>query len=123
MCCDGSLFGRVPLEPDEVPRAQKLRLQVLPSTRGFEQPCTALRDDGCSIYDDRPRACRRFRCRLYERHEREGGAVEERIAIVQRVRTLATRLEASGLTPAELGDDEAYLELQQLLEEHFARAD
>jgi Fe-S-cluster containining protein len=138
MCCDGSLFGRVDLEPDEVQSARKHRLRVLANAKGFEQPCSALALFGserrCAIYDERPISCRRFVCRLYERHEREGGPIEERLAVVRRVRALAARLETSGLAPADFqgnsqtrpsGHDpelvQAYRELMQNLEEHFAR--
>jgi Fe-S-cluster containining protein len=143
LCCDGSLFGRVDLEPDEVEPAKRGRLRVLRSEKGFEQPCAALSpsehglaERHCSVYEDRPRSCRRFTCRLYERHRRDGGSVEERLAVVRRVRLLVARLEASGLTPADLEDavsgvrpidGEAdlardYRELTRSLEEDFARA-
>jgi Fe-S-cluster containining protein len=50
---------------------------VLPDGRAVEQPCTALvrdvaagMDDAhvCAIYDERPKACAAFACRLYVRH-------------------------------------------------------
>lgn len=139
MCCDGSLFGRVDLEPDEIEPARRNRLRVL-GGRGFEQPCTALaqreREPGrvCAIYDQRPGACRRFACRLYERHRREGGPLEPRLAAVRRVRELVVALESQGLEPADFASDtpgsarpgaiarETYDELTRRLEEDFARA-
>jgi Fe-S-cluster containining protein len=143
LCCDGSLFGRVDLEPEEIEPARRHRLRVLPGARGFEQPCAALARRGpelgrrcCSIYEERPLACRRFACRLYERHLREGGPIEERLRVVRRVRDLAASLEASGLVPSDFESGPsagpvdprvarampAYLELTRSLEEHFARA-
>jgi hypothetical protein len=144
LCCDGSLFGRVGLEPEEVEPARRCRLHVLPSAKGFEQPCAALASSGpglgerrCSIYDERPLSCRRFVCRLYDRHRREGGLIEERLAVVRRVRLLVASLEASGLQPADFEGAQAstqpvdpraalamhaYLELTRILEEDFARA-
>jgi Fe-S-cluster containining protein len=144
LCCDGSLFGRVGLEPEEVELARRRRLRVLPRAEGFEQPCAALASPGprlgerrCSIYDDRPLACRRFVCRLLDRHRREGGAIEGRLSVVRRVRSLVASLEASGLTPADFEgthastqhvrpgaevERHAYLELTRILEEDFARA-
>jgi Fe-S-cluster containining protein len=93
MCCDGSLFGRVMFEPDEL--APKKRLTLIASGRGFDQPCSALTEQRtCSIYEERPRACRRFVCRLYDRHRTEGGPLEARIAIVTRVRTLLADVDA-----------------------------
>jgi hypothetical protein len=135
-------------------------LRVLRSARSFEQPCAALERTGpgangfvrspeavpgaeplvtrrCGIYEDRPRSCRRFTCRLYERHRREGGPLEERLAVVRRLRELVACLEAAGFTPddfevarssSESADPrvgtpmQAYLELTRSLENDFARA-
>lgn len=141
-CCDGSLFGRVPLRADEVASARRNRLAVLDSGRAFEQPCTALsvsegpsgRRQACSIYDERPAACRSFACRLYARHQREGGPLEARLTSVRRVRQLIARLQASGLSPADFDAEpggasspdqaavDAHAELMRLLEDDFARA-
>ncbi len=151
LCCDGSLFGLVPLEPGEVESARKHRLPVVASGKGFEQPCTGLvaieapahgvAEDtdahrACSLYAERPRSCRQFECRLYERHRREGGPIAPRLAAVRRVRELFAELAASGLTPADCDDEsamaargeegerarQAYRELMQRLEDDFARA-
>jgi Fe-S-cluster containining protein len=108
LCCDGSLFGRVELEPDEVEPAR--RLNVLTH---FDQPCPALATSGCTIYRDRPRSCRRFTCRLYERHRREGGPLDARLAVVRRARALLAGLDRAAPVPAEL---------TRLLDEDFARA-
>src|SRR5215472_16937799 len=94
LCCDGSLFGRVGLAPGEVEGARRRGLRVVPSGGSLEQPCAALeasasgRRRTCSIYDERPQSCRAFACRLYERHRLEGGPLEERLAVVRRVREL-----------------------------------
>jgi hypothetical protein len=83
----------------------------------------------CAIYDERPVACRRFVCRLYDRHRREGGPLAPRLAAVRRVRELVGSLEAAGLEPADFEAGrpasvarETYEELMQRLEEDFARA-
>jgi hypothetical protein len=139
MCCDGSLFGRVPLDGDEVAPARAHGLRVLPDVDAIAQPCIALVAAGtggpqgsvCSVYDRRPRACRRFACRLFERHRSEGGPLEPRLEAVRRVRALARVLEESGLSPGDFarrGDARvealrgAHEELVLRLEEYFARA-
>ncbi len=116
LCCDGSLFGRVPLEGDEVAVARKNRLHVIQSETAFEQPCSALADGGCSIYSERPRSCRAFVCRLHDRHGREGGPLAPRLAAIRRVRELIAAVNAQGLSPAD------YAELQERLEADFGRA-
>jgi len=135
-CCDGSLFGRVDLEPEEVAPARANRLHVV-RDRSFEQPCTALRSDAgqssCSIYEQRPHACRRFSCRLHERHLRESGPLEPRLEAVRRVRELVAYLQDSGFGPADFEDRlpgrpgapdqahaRAFSELSRRLEEDFA---
>ena len=123
LCCDGSLFGRVTLEPDEVAGARKNRLRVIPRGTAFEQPCSALEgsepDRTCAIYEERPRACHAFTCRLYDRHRREGGALEVRLAAVRRARVLLRLLE----TTTDEGERRAAIEeLTRRMEADFARA-
>ena len=113
LCCDGSLFGRVMFDPDEV--VPKKRLRLIESGRGFEQPCSALESDRtCAIYDDRPRACRRFVCKLHDRHRHEGGLLEARLAVVKRVHELLR-------DPGALSPEDA-AELARSVEENFERA-
>jgi len=136
MCCDGSLFGWVRLEPAEVEAARKRGLPVLDGAKGFEQPCPALvpaegTDDArrkCSVYAERPGACRRFECRLHDRHRTEGGPLEPRLAAVRRVRELIALLQAASPWPADgeterphAADPKAFDELMQRLED-FAQA-
>jgi len=57
LCCDGSLFWAVPLAPTdtaEVPRDAEGRLR---------QPCACF-NGACTIYAERPSACRAFDCRV-----------------------------------------------------------
>jgi len=69
LCCDGTLFDLVKLEPND--DARKLKRLGLPVTlsRGkepvarFPQPCAALcADRTCRVYADRPTQCRVFEC-------------------------------------------------------------
>jgi Fe-S-cluster containining protein len=113
MCCDGSLFGRARLDPDEIAGAKKNRLQIVAGGGSFDQPCTALVAGACTIYEERPRACRGFVCRLNERLAREGGDVAPYIERVRRARELLTHLGELGDVPPELA---------KLLDDDFARA-
>jgi hypothetical protein len=149
MCCDGSLFGFVPLRRHELEVARRHRLHVVASGRGFEQPCSALalhessddRTTRCTIYSERPEACRAFTCRLYDRQRREGDPVDGAIRRVRHVRALVDALRAMRLEPADFAEGgppgklaalkpslavrarEAYAELTQSLETDFSRAD
>lgn len=73
LCCDGTLFDLVKLEPGD--DAGKLKALGLPVTlsRGktpvarFPQPCSALCEDRtCRLYAARPWQCRTFECRLFK---------------------------------------------------------
>lgn len=98
LCCNGSLFGDVRLEGREVETAQKLHLPLVTkeSRVSFRQPCPKLRaDDTCSIYDERPQACRGFVCHTLSAYL--GGEIDlpAAEARVRRLRTAAARLTAS----------------------------
>lgn len=73
LCCDGTLFRDVELQPgDDV---EKLRALALPlhsrrpeeaDSLKFPQPCSALCSDlKCRVYADRPSRCREFECALF----------------------------------------------------------
>lgn len=71
LCCNGSLFSRVPITVEE-----KTRMGGGPNffRKGDEyrmkQSCTYLGYDGaCQCYDIRPKTCRTYKCRLLKRVE------------------------------------------------------
>lgn len=66
LCCDGSLFSRVPLGVDE--QVPEVKLAVVTNERGgrhVPQRCAALEGTVCQVYAQRPLACRRYECLLY----------------------------------------------------------
>ncbi|AOS42973.1 Flagellin N-methylase [Lacunisphaera limnophila] len=73
LCCDGTLFHHVRLEPgDDAAKLKALGLPVrtsrgaTPVTR-FRQPCAALcADRSCRLYADRPGQCRSFECGVFQ---------------------------------------------------------
>ena len=65
MCCDGTLFHSVVLQPSDSPRTLSslgLTLKRKPGLTTFRQPCSAHQDNRCAIYEDRPQRCRLFNC-------------------------------------------------------------
>ncbi len=66
MCCNGVLFHQVRLQAKDSPKTLAslgFRLKRKQGQEVFEQPCTAWRQEGCSVYADRPCRCRQFECR------------------------------------------------------------
>jgi uncharacterized protein len=73
-CCRSGMFVHV--EPDEVealrriPKALRFAAPGMPKGHvvlpyDTDGRCPMLTDAGCSIYEHRPRTCRRFDCRVY----------------------------------------------------------
>ncbi len=90
LCCDGTLFSRVPLGPRE--RVPEARLAVKVNDRGARhvpQRCAAYSGTGCQVYTERPLACRRYECLLLGAVR--GGEVspEAALGIIARARALA----------------------------------
>lgn len=67
MCCNGALFQSVALQPadseDEL-AAAGLKLERQKDVVFFRQPCSALEDCDCRVYEKRPSRCREFVCKL-----------------------------------------------------------
>ncbi len=89
LCCDGSLFWAVPVAPEE---AGPLSLDAEGRLR---QPCACF-DGACTIYPERPSACREFDCRVLQTvraGRRDAAWARREIAAMRRLVTeLAARL-------------------------------
>lgn len=100
ICCDGTLYGSVVLEPAERERVERVGLRVLVSVRqGQEpeltmpQPCSALRGVLCSVYEDRPASCARYECSL-RRGVAAGAPLAEALVTVGRMHELLAIIRA-----------------------------
>lgn len=66
ICCDGSLIGFVQIEQEEFSRVRKiLDIEESDSIGFFLQPCTKF-CNGCTIYEERPKQCGLFECKLLQ---------------------------------------------------------
>jgi len=97
MCCDGTLFTRVPLTPDDVAPAEVHAVTSPTGARFLPQPCAALSGTRCAVYAQRPTACRRFECLLVaalrDGEVSEAGALE----LVAKARALQRQQDAGRL--------------------------
>jgi Fe-S-cluster containining protein len=64
LCCDGTLFTRVPIGADEVLPAALGVVTTPTGGRFLPQRCAGLQGTCCTVYPQRPLACRRFECLL-----------------------------------------------------------
>jgi Fe-S-cluster containining protein len=94
LCCDGTLFDRVVLRPEDDAQALTSRgIQISATTPpAFRQRCVAYRDRSCNIYVDRPHACRQFRCVLLRQLEAEKISQTDALKIVREAATLRNEL-------------------------------
>jgi Fe-S-cluster containining protein len=64
LCCDGTMFDFVFLSHDEgASLAAIAEIERRADRATLPSPCAFLRGCACSIYESRPRACRKFRCK------------------------------------------------------------
>jgi len=103
LCCDGTLFSKVPLDPAEAGILPNLGFDVVAAEHPahFTQPCVKLVDSSCSVYAERPKNCRAYRCRILRRLENGELSAGEAQALVNKVKSLAST--ASELL-ASIGD-------------------
>ena len=91
MCCDGTLFTHVSLQPTEV---TALEQRGLPLTRradgspALAQHCAALDGLTCTVYADRPASCRRYHCQLYAALAEKEVSLDEALAVVHEALSL-----------------------------------
>jgi hypothetical protein len=70
MCCDGTIFHHVRLQPRDSAKALAalgLKLKRKRKHDHILQPCPAHRECRCAIYNDRPQRCRLFECKQLKR--------------------------------------------------------
>lgn len=115
LCCDGSLFDGVKLEPGD--DAGKLKALGLPVTvrRGkvmlarFPQPCAALcADRTCRLYAHRPAQCRVFECGVFKDVKGGRTTLGSALRVVGQARRRADRIRR---LLRELGDTDEHLAL------------
>jgi hypothetical protein len=98
LCCDGTIFGYVPVTRDESVRLLH-RLPVLAPTAKLElrveQRCAALGVRGCDVYEVRPTACARFRCKLLKRLEARELSLGEAFEVLAPILAVVDRLDGS----------------------------
>jgi hypothetical protein len=101
LCCDGNLFTQVPLRAEEVEPIRHRGLPILERPHGaaLRQRCGALDGRRCDIYDDRPAACRSYRCMLLTALAEDEVSLRDALAIVERAHALLAAAPGAAAQP------------------------
>ncbi len=114
LCCDGSLFERAALRPQEETIARTLGLLVFKPEKEkmfFGQPCPAFRNHKCSVHEQKPTVCKKFRCKLLISYESSLIEKNAGLQIIERAR--AMQAELLGLLPRPVMTNLSLAEVQR----------
>ena len=97
MCCDGTLFQIVRMQPGDRPaELARLGLKIRSREGEFymEQPCSALASDKscCTVYAQRPTRCRLFRCQQLEKVEKGDSTEAKALGLIAVARELSAEV-------------------------------
>lgn len=95
LCCNGTLIGFVQVEKEEIPPLEG-SMEIEKDSNGdgiFLQACDNLCDDGCTIYDKRPKQCRSFNCKLLKSVEDYEIAFDSAVDVINVVKEKKVAIE------------------------------
>ena len=104
LCCQGALHRWLVLGSEEIALAETWPVELVTDGEriGFQLPCGCLKGLRCSVYDNRPQACVKYRCQLLQRlrqNEISQTAALERVAQARRLfEELESRLPVTSAT-------------------------
>lgn len=113
ICCDGTLFNRVGIRSEadvEQLRDTPVTIRTADDEQWFPQPCVAF-EGCCSIYEQRPTACRKFACSLLHRHGLGDVSTDEAQRVIRQTIELRDRAIAA-MRPLLPHTDMSFHEMQ-----------
>lgn len=104
LCCDGTIFGYVPVATDERAAMEALGFNIAPQGErtGFAQPCPKYATGCCTIYTRRPAVCRSYSCVTLQTLEKGGIGFAEAADRVSRAKEAARRVVEAAPDAADL---------------------
>jgi len=115
LCCDGTLIGFVHLDGDEIPAVKEVMdIEEADGQGFFLHPCKKY-CDGCTIYDQRPKQCGKFKCGLLnsvEQKELDFDSAVETISVVKQKKDAIVQKLAA--LPFELKSGSFYFQMVEL---------
>ena len=95
LCCSGGLFDHVDLQPGEIDPIVALGAKLYPGEPPrIAFPCALLCGKACTVYDNRPAMCRKYRCELLFRRENGGISDSEALGLIKQALHLVAAVEA-----------------------------
>ena len=100
LCCAGAIFSSVQMEPeDEIPplMAASINIYWEGNANKFKLPCAAYKNCICTVYGNRPKNCRMYKCELLKRFERGDISHQAAQEIINKVVSLNNEVNALAL--------------------------
>jgi len=142
ICCGDAMFAQIPLQPGDREALERTAYpREMIGRDSIPLPCPMLAGTRCSIYADRPRNCRSYRCDVLRAAEDGAMTAEVAFGHVQEAKALLARLreampegvsmrtaiarwnfeETAGqrLDPAEAAAQLAFFAFNRYLDRHF----
>ena len=91
LCCRGLLQNHYPLESGETKLATRIGLPVHSGedrSNAFSLPCALYREDKCSVYPNRPKACRDYQCDILKKYLKGTISLEQSLELVASAKDL-----------------------------------
>jgi len=90
LCCQGMLHDWAKLAPGEIEAAERHGLQAFTHQDGpaFRLPCPRHRGGLCTIYEERPAACRGYQCKLLRRYLAGEISTEDSLVRIEQMKRL-----------------------------------
>lgn len=105
LCCNGTLYDRVSVTPEEQVRLTQLGFSFVgfETDTVFELPCHKEVCGSCTIYEARPATCADFRCGLLQKYQAGHLSLEEGKAKQDKARELIAAVVADDPVAARNG--------------------
>lgn len=87
LCCDGTIIGFVQLDSEELSSIRQLMdIEERDENGMFFLPCNKFGCNGCTIYSQRPKACRNFECGVLKSFEKKELSFDKAIEVIDVVK-------------------------------------
>ena len=127
LCCDGTLFKTVPVNPAERLLGLKTRgvqIHIEGERRCLLLPCTAYENCVCKVYTERPKRCTTYQCKLLKQCLNDKITWDEAAEVVHSTQLHKKKLEANLRKVYRISSGESLPDIfQRFIGSHGGEAD